>query len=110
MDLDEGVQAGGGGLVQQGAQGRRVEGGDDQQDRVGPPGARLPTWYAVVRKSLRSTGRSTADRTASRSSGLPAKWRGSVSTLTAEALRGVGGGQGGRVEVDADVPLEGTGA
>src|ERR671914_659591 len=48
VDLDQGVQAGPGGLVQQGAQGRRVNGGDDQQDGVGAPGARLPHLIGVA--------------------------------------------------------------
>ena len=45
VDLDQGVQAGLGGLVQQGAERGRVEGGHDQQDRVGPPKRRAShTW------------------------------------------------------------------
>ncbi len=43
------------------------------------------TWAGVRMKSLRSTGSSTAARTAARSSSEPPKWSGSVSTEMAAA-------------------------
>ena len=59
-----------------------VERGDDEQDEVGAVRRAPPTaGSCVTMKSLRSTGMSTAARTASRSSRLPPKRRCSVSTL-----------------------------
>src|SRR5829696_10160368 len=60
VDLDQGVKAGLGGLLQQVAEGVRVKGGDDQQDGVGPPGARLPDLVAGGDEVLARDGQ--ADR------------------------------------------------
>jgi hypothetical protein len=87
VHLDQHGQAELARLVVQPAQLVVVERGHDQQREVGAGGAGLEQLVGSTMKSLRSSGVSTAARTARRSSRLPPKRRCSVSTLIAAARR-----------------------